>query len=122
MSVQFSGQPTRPTKTGTVNSGSACAVDYSARNLDNELEAPTSMRYRIDNLTDSVVILGWTNVPTPATTGSVTIPATLNAMSRQWRDRQLNQVTFEATFADGSVVQSVIAYQLCAVLQASMSS
>ena len=109
--------PVRPFYEATVNAGSSCQADYSSRNLDNVLEAPTTLEYRIDNLTDSQVILNWTSVPTPGTTGSVAIPASLNAMTRTFRDKQLNQVTFRATFADGSQVQSMGYYELCAVFQ-----
>lgn len=116
MSTQFTGQPTRPGKVIPVNAGSSCRVDYSSRDVDNVLEAPSSMRYRIDNLTDSRVVLDWTTVNTPATEGSVTIPSSLNAMTQQFRDRQLNQVTFEATYANGDVERSTTLYELCAIV------
>lgn len=116
MTTQFTGQPTRPGKVSPVNSGSSCSIDYSSRDKDNELEAPSSMRYRIDNLTDSRVVLEWTNVPTPGTSGSVTISAALNSMTEQFRDRQLNQVTFEATYANGDVQRSMAYYELCAIV------
>lgn len=117
MSTQFSGLPVRPFKGPDVNAGTSVVVDYSARNVDNELEAPTALRYRVDDLTNSQVIATWADVDTPATTGSVTISAALNAMSTQYGERQLNQVTFEATFASGDVVTSMAYYQLCAVYQ-----
>lgn len=117
MSTQFRGQPVRPYKASQVNAGSSIEVDYSSRDPDGVLEAPTALRYRIDNLTDALVILEWTSVGTPLTEGSVSIGATLNAMSRTWRDRQLNQVTFEATYASGSLVQQLAHYELCAVFQ-----
>jgi hypothetical protein len=116
MSTQFTGQPTRPGKVCPVNSGSSCRVDYSSRDVDNALEAPSALRYRIDNLTDSRVVLDWTTVETPATEGSVTIPASLNAMTEQFRDRQLNQVTFEATYANGDKERNMAYYELCAVV------
>ncbi len=115
MTVQFSGVPVRPFKAPAVNAGSSCQIDYSSRDVDNALEAPTVLRYRVDNITDSVVVLTWTNVETPLTQGSVTIPASLNGMTYQGRDRQNNQVTFEATYADGDKQVSVAVYQLCAV-------
>lgn len=120
MSTQFTGQPTRPGKVSPVNSGSSCQVDYSSRNVANVLEAPASMRYRIDNLTDSVVVLEWTAITEPdplEAEGSVIIPASLNGMTRQFRDRQLNQVTIEATYSDPNDVQRSFAYyELCAVV------
>lgn len=111
-------QPVRPFYETLVNAGSTCQVDYSSRDFDNVLEAPTAMQYRIDNLTDSVVIATWQSVPVPEDQGFVTIPASLNQMTWPYRDKQLNQVTFLATYADGSEVQSMAYYQLCAVFQA----
>lgn len=122
MSTQFTGQPTRPGKQVPVNAGSSCQVDYSSRDVDNVLEAPASMRYRVDNLTDSVVVVDWTNVPTPGTEGSVTISAALNAMTREFRDRQLNQVTFEATYDNGDKTRSMAYYELCAVVVGGQAS
>lgn len=116
MTTQFTGQPTRPGKVSPVNSGSSCDIEYSSRDTANELEAPTALRYRVDNLTDSVVVLEWTAVETPDLEGSVTISAALNGMTRQYRDRQLNQVTFEATYANGDVARSAAYYELCAIL------
>lgn len=115
MSVQFSGLPVRPFKAPDVNAGSSVIVEYAAYNLANVLEAPSAMRYRIDNLTDSRIILPWTPIETPEEEGSVTIPASLNQMTWQYRDRQFNQVTFEATFDNGDVVQQMCSYTLCAV-------
>lgn len=122
MSTQFRGQPVRPYRAPEVNAGSSIEVDYSSRDPDGVLEAPTVLRYRIDNLTDALVVLEWTNVNTPGTEGSVSIGASLNAMSRTFRDRQLNQVTFEATYASGSKVQQLAHYQLCAVYQGNTGS
>jgi hypothetical protein len=115
MSTQFSGVPVRPFKGPPVNAGTTVLVDYSCRNPANELEEPTAVRYRIDNITDVVVVQDWQNIVDPETEGSITISAELNGMSRQWRDRQLNQVTVEATFASGAKVVEIAAYQLCAV-------
>lgn len=122
MTTSFSGVPVRPFVNTDVNANSACVIDYSCRNLDNELEEPTALRYRIDNLTDCRVIADWQTVADPGSTGSVVVSAELNAMSTQFRDRQLNQVTFEATFANGQKVQELCAYQLCAMYQGQLSS
>lgn len=115
MSTQFSGLPVRPFKGPPVNAGTTVLVDYSCRNPANELEEPTALRYRVDNLTDVVVVQDWQAVADPTTEGSITIDASLNGMTRQFRDRQLNQVTVEATFASGAKVVELAAYQLCAV-------
>ena len=109
--------PVRPFYGAQVNAGSSCVIDWSSRNLDNELEAPTVLEYRIDDLTDSVVILGWTEIAEPSTTGQLVISAATNDMQYQYREQQLNQVTFRATYANGQQIQSMAYYTLCAVFQ-----
>lgn len=118
MSTQFTGQPVRPYRAGAfVNAGSSVDVDYSIRDEDNALAEPATLEYRIDNLTDSVVIAGWTNIADPAEEGALTISAAVNVMTRQSRTEQLNQVSFRATFASGKVIIATACYELCAVLQ-----
>lgn len=115
MSTQFSGLPVRPFKAPPVNAGTSLVVEYSVRDYTGTLAEPTLLRYRIDNLTDVIVVQDWVEVEAPASEGVVTIAASLNAMSRQYRDRQHNQITFEATLEDGSKTTELCAYQLCAV-------
>lgn len=114
MSTQFTGQPPRAGKVSLVNGGSSCDIDYSSRDIDNVLELPTALRYRVDNLTDSTVVTGWTAVSVPETEGSITIAAATNTMTRQYRTRQLMQVTVEATYANADVAVNFAYYELCA--------
>lgn len=104
-----------PYQTQVVNAGSAAVVAWTSATLELAPSVPTQVRWRYDNLTDSVVLQDWQTLATPsAPRGTITIPASLNAMTRQYRDRQLNQVTFEITTADG--VRQQLAYvELCAV-------
>jgi hypothetical protein len=115
--TNYNGLPVRPYYVSPVNAGSACVIEYSSRNLDNELEAPSTLEYRIDNLTDSIVIAEWASIPTPGTTGEVVISAEQNAMSYQYRDKQLNQVMFRATYANGQQVKSAAYIEVCALFQ-----
>jgi hypothetical protein len=109
--------PVYPYQLKRINARSSVDIPYVSR--DDSLNAVelASLRYRIDNLTDSLVILGWTDVPAPAQRGTITIPASLNAMSRQYRDTQLNQVTLEMTDTNGNVRQELAFYELGAVFQ-----
>lgn len=117
MSTQFSGQPVRPYRAGAfLNAGSSCDIDYSIRDEDNELAEPSSLEYRIDNLTDSVVVAQWTSIPGATSEGSLTIAAAVNVMSRQYREQQLNQVSFRATFENGKQIVSTCVYTLCAII------
>lgn len=109
--------PVRPYKKQTANAGSAVTVGWNSRDADLDAVDLSALRYRIDNLTDSLVIQDWQSVSEPEAKGEVTIPASLNAMSRSYRDRQLNQVTFELTDTAGNVTQQLAHYELCAVFQ-----
>ena len=66
------GQPVRPYLLGYVNEGQTCFLDLTHLNADQELEAPSSLRYRIDNLTDNRNVLAWTSVGTPASENTAT--------------------------------------------------
>lgn len=110
--------PVLPSYRPAYNAGSAVPVPWVSRDPKTlEPVALSSLRYRIDNLTDSVVIADWTTVSAPEPSGEVTISAALNAMSRDWRDRQINQVCFELTDTNGNVRQQLAHYELCAVFQ-----
>jgi hypothetical protein len=111
--------PVSPYALRRINAGSAIVIPYqSVDDALNPVELATDgLRYRIDNLTDSVVIQDWVTVTgsPPAQRGTITIPASLNAMSRQYRDRQLNQVALEFTDSDGNVTQVLAHYEIAAV-------
>lgn len=109
--------PVLPARARNYNAGSAVPVQYQA--VDEELVpfTPAAIRYRVDNLTDSVVIQQWTAITPAAQSGTVTISAALNQMSRTWRQRQFNQVTFEFTDDAGNVTQVLRSYWLNTVFQ-----
>lgn len=109
--------PVLPSRRPVYNAGSAVTVKWNSRDENlGELEL-TTLRYRVDNLTDSRIVLDWTNIATPDPAGSKVIPAALNGMATTYRSRQLMQVTFEMTDADGNLVQDVQHYVLAAVYQ-----
>ena len=113
--------PVLPYQRQLVNAGSAAVVAWTSATLELGAAIPTQVRWRYDNLTDSVVLQDWQTLATPSETrGTITVPASLNAMSRQYRDRQLNQVTFEITTADG-VRQQLTYVELAAVFTGATS-
>lgn len=112
------GQPVMPYAMQYVAAGNSVRIDLTSIDFDDELEAPTTLQYRIDNLTDNVNAVQLTSIPTPGTTSVLTISATVNQMYSNWRDLQLMQVTFIATFADGTQAQQTGVYQLNRLYQA----
>lgn len=112
------GQPTRPYRDNLVNAGSDCWLELTFLDRFGNAATPTGVTIRIDNLTDVLTILQTSPVtpPTaPANTLEINIPASTNQMSYNWRGTQLNQVTIAATYSDGSQIQQVFVYELCAI-------
>lgn len=109
--------PVFPYRKQQINAGSAVDVPYQS--VDGNLEPVelSALRWRYDNLTDSVVLQGWTSVSEPESSGSITIPASLNAMTRPYRDIQLNQVIFELTDTNGNVKQQLAYVEVGVVFQ-----
>ena len=112
------GQPVRPYIMHEVDEGNTVKISIASLDFDNELEAPSTLQYRIDNLTDNVNAVPLTTINSPATVSTLTISATVNAMYSNWRDLQLMQVTFIATYADGTQAQVIGVYQLNRIYQA----
>lgn len=108
--------PVRPYQAIKANAGSAVVVPY--RITDDALGAVTlgtdGLRYRVDNLTNSTVIKGWTTVTgsPPPSSGTITVSAADNAITRDYNDTELRQVLVEFTDSDGSVTQQPYYYEL----------
>lgn len=115
MNAALRGLPVLPFDTRpAVNAGDTAVADFTWLNADQEPEAPVSLRYRIDNLTDYRNVLGWNVITPPAATTQITITAAQNVMGQTWRDRQWMQVTVEATMTGGAVLKKLWVYELIA--------
>lgn len=111
----FGGQPTRPFSDFLLNANSDCWLELTFVDRNGAAETPTGLTYRIDNLTDSLVIQNTTSIGPPAgNTFELNIPASLNQMSYNWRGSQVMQVLVTSTYADGSTDAEVFVYTLCA--------
>lgn len=111
--------PVRPYQVIRANAGSAVVVPY--RIVTDSLGAVTlgtdGLRYRIDNLTNSTVIKNWTTVTgsPPPSSGTITVSATDNAITREFNDTELRQLLVEFTDSSGNVTQQPYYYELAAV-------
>src|SRR5262245_20562659 len=115
MNAASRGLPVQPFDVhDPVNAGASSTATFTWLNSDQELEAPSTLRYRIDNLTDYLPIVAWTSVGSPAGGTEIAITPSQNAMSTTWRDRQLMQVTAEAVMADGTTQRKLYVYDLIA--------
>jgi hypothetical protein len=110
------GQPTRPYRDFEVNAGSDCWLELTFLDRNGALQVPATLSYRIDNLTDCVIVQGDTAVTAGlASSMELNIPASVNVMAYNWRGSQLNQVKVTATYADGSTETAVFVYELIGI-------
>lgn len=120
MPKSWQGQPVLPYAQKYISAGNSVRLEVSSLDFDNALETPSTVEYRIDNLTNNVSVLGWTSA-TPANPTVIDVPASLNVMygGNTWpgNDSQQMQVTIKATFADGSQAQTLASYSLNAIYQ-----
>lgn len=113
--------PVLPSKRPTYNAGSAVTVPYVSRSDQLEEVDPASTRYRVDDLTNSRIIVDWTAIsPSPAR-GTLIVSAANNAMFGENRSIELRQVTFEFTDSSGNVRQELAHYELARVYQGQSS-
>lgn len=100
-----------------VYAGSSSKAEFKWLNAAQELEAPASLRYRLDNITDYRNITPWTAISPALAETSLTISPAQNTMTWSWRDRQWMQITAEATMADGTVQTKLWVYEAIAMIQ-----
>lgn len=107
------GQPSRPYADFNVNANKDCWLELTFLDRYGNTQIPTAVSYWIDNLTNNISILGPTAFNgTLSATIEINIPASTNTMSYTWPGSQVNQITVQAQFADGSVDTEVFVYNL----------
>jgi hypothetical protein len=94
-----------------VNDGSSLAVTLTHLDAFDAPAAPDTLRYRLDDPLGGELI-GWTSVDTPASTNSVTIPASAN--TTRCSPYVLRQLTVEAVIGGQTAVDE-ITYQVRAL-------
>lgn len=95
-------EPVLPYRVNQYNEGSACFLETTHLNKAKVATAPTTMKYRIDDRTNNREVLDWTAVSTPATTNTITITDTQNALHNRQNQTELRQVTVKTTDAGGN--------------------
>ena len=93
-----------------VNEGTACYVTAKFRN-NGATVVPLSVRYRVECLTTRRTMLDWTDV-SPASSVTVTIPASLNVLNKQTNSRERRQVIFEANYGTDTAFTNARAYDV----------
>ena len=109
--------PVLPYRLERFNEGSACFLDLTHLDKNDALLAPTTLKYRIDDVSNNREVLGWTAVSTPSSTNSITITDTQNALFSRSRDKELRQVTVKTTDAQDNDNQEDFFYEVVRIFQ-----
>lgn len=94
----------------TINEGDACWVAFAMKDKDGNTpeSAPTSLSYRIDNVTGGGEILGDTPVSPSVVSGELAITSAQNALVDQVNPSELHRVRITATFGVGDTLSRSI--------------
>ena len=108
----MTNRPTNPFKGQDFNEGSTVFLELTNLNKNKVLAAPTTLQYRLDDLTNAREVTDWTTVATPATTNTIELTPTQNTLNGRGQKKELRQVTTKTTDSSGSVVQVIFTYNL----------
>jgi len=102
--------------TQPVNERSVSFISATFLNSSKVEQAPTSARYRIDDITrGNRQILDWTAIAAPSVTETITITAEQNRILSTGNCRELRQVTVEATVS-GEPFRAAFEYEIINLL------
>lgn len=90
-----------------INEKSDAFVQLTYADIYGDPYVPQDVQYRIDDVTNDVEILPWTQISTQATldspTDTIQIPASLNVLQSQNNSQELRQVIVRVTAPGGAV-------------------
>jgi hypothetical protein len=78
------------------------------------LQTPASLNYRLDDLTNALVMVTQTSITPTGSTQTIQIPGSVLQMSKTWQGSQLCQLIFTAVLPDTSTIKNVTILELCA--------
>ena len=105
-------KPVNPYRNLDINEGTTAILEVTYLDKDRANITPTAVSYRVDDLTNVREVLDWTDVNTPTASDTITISGALNAVNNRSQDKELRQITVNATDSSGNVVQSIFLYTL----------
>lgn len=112
----IAGQPVRPYPQYSVNYNSDVWLTLTFLDRTSAPVTPTSISYRIDNLSTDGVVLTDTSVTPTGSTMTINIPAALNIFSTDiGQSSQINQVTVTAVYSGGAQKKEVFIYEVIAI-------
>lgn len=104
--------PVLPSIKDEVNEGSAFDLELTHLDKTKTKTIPTTLDYRIDDLTNDREVLDWTNISTPGSTNTITITGTQNTLAGRNQGVELRQITTRTTDSSGEPGQDLFHYKL----------
>lgn len=104
--------PVEPFRPFDKNEGSTILLELTHLDKDKALLVPTTLTYRIDDLTNRREVLDTTTVSTPGSTNTITITGAQNALFGRSQQREQRQVTVKAVDSAGSITKDIFIYTL----------
>jgi len=104
--------PVEPYKNIDINEGSTSILEVTYLDKDRANITPSTASYRIDDQTNVREVLDWTSIATPGLSDTITITPAQNQVKTRSQDRELRQVTVNATDSSGIVAQQIFFYTL----------
>ena len=105
-------KPVKPYRSKDINEGSAVDLDLTHLDKNRALQTPTTLRFRIDDLTNHRQVLDWTDVVTPGNTNTLSITGAQNELFTRRTKRQKMQVSVKTVSASGEIDQTPFFYDL----------
>ena len=105
-------RPVLPYRLENVNEGTAKDLELTHLDKTGALQAPATLKYRIDDLTNGREILDWTIVPTPASKNTIQITAAQNQLQTRNNKVEQRQVAVKTIASTGEETQQNFIYDL----------
>lgn len=95
----------------TVNEGSPAWLTVAFTDKTGASAAPTSVRYRVDCATTGAAVRAWTAVSAGASI-EIALTSDDNAMQSAANEQEIREVTVEATYGAGDVLNAAYSYNV----------
>lgn len=92
--------------------GSACLVNASFFDTDDEPLQPNALSYRIDDVESGAQVLDWTPIAQLAVSVQIVVTAGQNALITNSRMQETHQVTFRVTDGTGGIGEPFCRFNL----------
>ncbi len=113
----LSGQPTLPYVDYRSYAGADVFIDLTFLDHTGVLVVPTSLNYRIDDMTNATPVVQQTSVTVTGSTQTLQIPGSVLQMTHEWQGSEIFQILFTAVLPGSptSTVKCVTILELLSI-------